>query len=859
MAADPHNTPSPSFLRSALIALAEVALVSLALGMAVGFGMTSLVVVLAGAFVGIAAISVLYLHRHAVSEQAPLDEPPTPVTEPLEDEQAPVVTTIEEPIAQSEPETIEASLSLPERSMSPEPEVVVAPPTTTEIDITPSVTDLDEWDLGENPPSTLDFEGLSKRIVGVSDPIAELKLFVGDIRTREAEKTDPPSPFEQYAARLLVEAGLLKTDLKLPHIYIVRPPASHMFYLRIRDRQLPYLAKVRILALEAALNAIRFSDTYFDDPDARPIEEHYQLLQKLTHSIAAQSPSLADHVPISDDESPDTEWAVRLGLSTAIESFQLPHRLMAEWRVNVADGNVGIQLELPSEAVFPSTRYVEDLGLVATSKEMRRKASSDYALRLALLVANAAFRCSELIKHVWVAGNIQTAKRTDCYLSVDFDRWRFSRLDLSYLGDLTEVYHSFAPTLRYEDGILRPVEQTFRLSERRFCPPRRYEPVALSTRKIAKPYADALGTERVSGLSIDEAGNREYLVASILPRLDDSTEHNVRLIMELAEDDSDPSVRSAAERTVTKLIEGAIGEDPESVGREFLSGDALSQAVERAHELLAAKDPASAERLLAGVLEPLDEAGVYADTPHLEYRFFPNYVERALYNRMFTVDGRLPLLVPRTYFQGHFLLSMARLMQGKAEGAVASARRLVELAPLDARSYAHLTHCLELAGQEDEAVEVLTHLLQVAHDPEGVGIGYYRMAFFQWKAGHTLVAQACYQTALRYFPAYTPLIAMEMGALALQSPGSFHEELSIDEAEQVLRDAGLPLAPTDDMAEAFFECARASLDAEIFPVARNFAWILGAFSGDDIMVGLLRSIEDAPEPEDEQQGGIIRP
>ena len=84
------------------------------------------------------------------------------------------------------------------------------------------------------------------------------------------------------------------------------------------------------------------------------------------------------------------------------------------------------------------------------------------------------------------------------------------------------------------------------------------------------------------------------------------------------------------------------------------------------------------------------------------------------------------------------------------------------------------------------------------------------------------------------------------GTLALQSPGSMHEELTEDEAEQVLRDADIPVAPTDEMSEAFLACARASLDAEIFPVARNFAWILGAFSGDDIIAGVLRSIEDSP-------------
>ena len=816
-----NNNPGGTFPHGPVVALAEVALVAIALGVALGSGAQLLSIVLAGALVGTIGSCLVFLTRGSrTNHRFEGDEP-----------EGLVVTSPQEDV-----------LEVPKEAPAGG---------SVEIDITPSVTDLDEWDLGENPPSTLNLASLSDRIVGVGDPIAELKLLVGDIRTREAEGADGDvSPFERYAARLLSEAGLFKKDVKLPRIRIVRPPASGMFYLRITDQQLPYLAKVRILALEAALNALRFSDTYFDDPDAHPVEEHYQLLQKLTHSIAAQAPSLADNIPITDDDDPDTEWAVRMAISTAIESFQLPHRLVTTWRVNVADGNVAFEIELPPEAAFPATRFVEDLGLVATSREMRRKAASDYALRLALLVANAAFRCSERIKHVWVATTLQTATRTACYLSVDFDRWRFSRLDLADLGDLMAVYRSFAPALRLEEGILRPVEQTFTIDERRFCPPRRYEPIALSTRKIAHPWSESLGADHVAGLSIDEGSNREYMAADIMARLGDSTEQNVHLIMELAGDDPDPTVRSAAERTVNKLIEGTIAEDAQSVGMEFLAGDPLSLAVQRATEQLSHKEPQAAQLTLEKVLGPLDDAGYYADTAHIEYRFFPSYVERTLYNRLFAFEGRLPSLVPHAYFQAHFLLSVAQMMQGDFEGALRHARRLVELAPLDARCHAHLTRCLELLGRDDEAVEVLDHLLAIAHDPEGLALAYYRMAFFQWKRGNHLAAQACYVTSLRFAPAYAPFVAMEMTTLAYQNPGAFREELSEDEAEQLLRDHDIRIAPTEEMSEAFLDCARASLDAEIFPVARNFAWILGAFSGDDIVVGLVRSIEDAPSERD---------
>ena len=822
-----HDNSKHDFLRSTLIALAEVMLVSLALGMAVGFGVAPLVAVLAATLVGTASTSVILLRRKALQMDGQRDADKQPTLAPS-DESAQVA----EPSANQGPRFVAA----PEGQPS-EADLSMVPAESGPVSLAP-----------KPPQSRLDLEALSSRIVGVPDPITELKLFVGDIRTREAEGTDPaPSPFERFAARILCEAGLFKDDVELPVIRVVRPPASDMFYLRIQSHKLPYLAKIRVLALESALNALRFSNTYFEDPDTPTMEEHFQLAQKLTRSVAAQSPNLSEHVPIIEDESPDTEWAVRLGISTAIESFQLPYRLTASWRVNVADGNVGIEIDLTPEGVFPATRYVDGLGLVTTSREMRRKAASDYALRLALLVASAAFRCSERIVHVWVAGILETATRRACYLSVDFDRWRFSRLDLTELGDLREVYHAFAAVLRYDDGILRPVEQTFSLDDQRFCPPRRYEPVSLSVRRIAHPFADELGTERVSGLSIDEGGNRALVAASIVAELGSTTEHNVQLIMRLAGDDPDPTVRSAAERTISKLIGGSIDEDAGSIISEFMSGDALSRAVVRASELLSQHDAPGAERVLAPVVEPLDAAGIYADTAYVEHRFFASYVERALYNRLYALAGHEPLLVPGSYVQAHFLLSVAQLMQGKAEQATTHARRLVELAPLDARAYLHLARCLEMSGDPQEAVAALRRLLTVAHDPQGIALGYYRMAYFQWQTGHPQAAQACYAYALRFMPQLMPIIAMEVSALEVQSPTPLKEGLSEDEAHQILSDRDIPIAPTQEMMEAFTGCARAALDAEIFPVARNFAWIMGAFAADDILYGVIRSIEDGPE------------
>ena len=702
--------------------------------------------------------------------------------------------------------------------------------------------------------STLDFAALSTALVESDDPLDELKRFVGDIRTREADPKAEASPcgLERYAARQLTEAGLFASDVELPRIDVIRPHASHMVYLRCLDPRIPYLAKLRLIRLEAALNAIRFASTALDD-DAS-CEEAYRLNQRLAHSIAAQA-TASDPSPTPILDAPaDGEWAVRYGISQAIESLQLPYRLAASFRCNVADGNVAIEFAHTPAEVFPASCYLEGSGIVPTTGDMRQQAAADYALRLALLLAARAFDCSARINHVWVAAVLTNATRRTCYLSVDFDRWRFERLDLTNLGDLTELYRSFAPVMRYEDGWLRPIKQGFHLEEERFCPSRRYLPVSLSSQRIRQDLAARLGCDHVSALSIEEADGRSLVAGAILLRLvsaDDphATQKNVRTILDLAGDDPDPTVRSAAERVVGRLVAGTLDNDPLAIGEEFVRGDALTRATDRARELLMRQQPDQARAAIAPLLARIDKAGTYDDTPHISYRYFGSFIERALYNRLHAASGNAStvLLVPDAYYEAHLLASITALMCGEAHEACAHAERLCTLAPLDGRSRLHLVSCLEQLGRDDEAVEELEALLAYAHHPLGVGFAYYRLAFFQWKRGNVAAAQACYQLAMQFLPGMVPLMAMELSVLYLQHPGEIRPEMNDELAREILDAQGIPVAPTQETSDAFIECAQASLDAEIFPVARAFAQVLGAFSGDDVIWGLVRSLEDAPD------------
>lgn len=717
--------------------------------------------------------------------------------------------------------------------------------------------------------TTLDIDVLSQRLMASDDPLSDLGLVVADIRSRQrddqgtgegqegqiivpssAQDALPPSNLELFLADALDDAGLLAPDVAMPSVGVVRPHTSHLFYLRVNDPELSYAAKLKVLRIEAALNAALLASTFFDDADDVPVGELVRFRQRIATSVTSQIPTIADGLPTREEERPNGEWAVRKGISTGIEHFQVPYRLQASFRTNVADGNVAIVVDLTPPSAMPAHVWVDGLGIVPSTPEMRRRAATDYNLRVGILLAACAFRCSSLIRHVWVAGTVDTPQSHDCYYSVCFDREGFSVIPLTGTFDPVATYQGFDATLDEKDGQISPVRQGFSLEGEQFCPTRRYETVELSTRVLADPFATALGASRVNQLGIVEESKRVEVASQIARRLSSSTEENVRAIMELAGKDDDATVREAARRCVGKLIDGTLPEnDPQAIQDEFVNGNALFEAVEKSKELLAQKDTAGALSCVLDALAPVEQARAYEDTPTVEWRAFGSYVDRVLYNRLLWDGSHETRLAPDAYLEAQLVASVAALAEGRLPQATERARRAVELAPLSIHSRLQLAQCLDADGRTDDAMVEVGHLLELAHDPEGVGLGYFRMASYEWNRQDIRAARACYQRALSFMPGIATQMASQLSAIVLQLQGiaTSSEPLSEEQVRAALAARDIAIAPTEKVTDAFFEGMRASLDAEIFPVAREFMTILGLMTHDDVYYGMLRSIEDEPD------------
>ena len=698
----------------------------------------------------------------------------------------------------------------------------------------------------EAPPAQPSFslDKLARRLYRADNPAAALVDFTESVEKR-LFSGEAVAPIESFLAHAFTDAGVGSNDVALPALTIVRPRTSGMFYIRLNEEEVPYLALLHVLGIEAALNAAQFATEYFGEEGPATEAEVWQLAHRVPSSVISQMSSIEPLLDDNGERYPDGEWATRAAISAGIESFRLPWRLSARFRINVAAGEAAFECDLAPLRLMWRRASIDGVHVVPATPEMQRRSANDYNARLAILLAACAFRASERIERVWVAGVIDTAHHHSCLYSVCFDRARFEHLTLDSIHDPVALLVSFGARIDANDGmLLAPIQQSFSLDDARFCPPERYDPPEISSRMLPEDLAAALGTPSVSGLAIDEAGRRSAIARDISRSLGTSTAENVSTILRIAGDDPDPTVRAAAERTVEKLIEGSIPEDVFSITREFTEGDSISAAVAQARTLLEARDIDTAEGMLGKLLEELEST--YADSPSVVWRVYTSYVDRAFCNRLGIDTGKTVLLAPTAYLEALLMHSLCLLLLGRHEESLDDARHAQKLAPLNAQAQLHTVQCLEAASKTLEAVEELKNLLAHAHDAMGIGFGYYRMAFFQWQLGEVECAQACYLRAIRFLPTVLTLAAPELQVMALQGAGRL-ADISDEAVDALLEKHGIPVAPTRGIGRIFFEAMRAALDAEIFPVAKSFLLTLGTIERDDVFFGVLRSLEDEPD------------
>ena len=690
--------------------------------------------------------------------------------------------------------------------------------------------------------SRLDLDALSQTLATSVDPLRALRRFTDDVRerARRAEAGSEPGALETYLAERLQEAGIADDSEGTPTVRVVRPRTSDLFYLRIDDDELSYASKLRVIRVEAALNGALLATRGLESPDDATLEDLVGFESRCARSILGQAATLG----CSTDGPALGEWDVRRSISEVIESARLPYRLTARFRVNMARQTAAFEIDLMPPSVFPATTLVPGLGIVPTTTEMRRRAASEYNLRVGVLLAMCALRLSPRLREVWVAGVIDGPASHTCYYSARITR---SALDLDSAGtlDVWALMRAVDATIDEQNLTLLPVRQDFSLDDERLCPSLRWEPVELSDAPVRPAHEHELGATTMRDLGIDEAAARRRAADDLVRLLGTSTEQNVRALLSVADESASDDVREAARRCVSALIEGDLTDDPLAIVEAFVSGSPLDRGVSRARESFYARDVETAGRLALDALSGSDDLARPDDGE--VGRAFGTYVDRVVYNRLVAPPGERCRLVPDSYLEGHLIVSACALSRGRVDEALAHARIARDVAPLSTQASLHLSQCLEASGDATGAADELRRLLSLAHDPETIGLAYLRMAQLQWQAGHVLAAQACYQLACARLGAPALVAGLAVVALIGRVGDASGASLTNEQVERTLRAEDIPFAPTEAVGTVLMEASRAAVDSELFGVGRDVVRSLCSVMRDDVLFGVLRSLEDEPD------------
>lgn len=754
------------------------------------------------------------------------------------------------------------------------------------------------------------------------------------------ESSRKPVAIERFAAHVLRHSGLFDNAVTLPDLVFVRLNATGFFYIRSKQQAFAPEAKQYILRIEQALNAIVLIDQKLHEPQVKDTgastnsmdacgltnEEAYSYLQDYATNILALEKKLRASADARANTSADTsananartdsttnasEWAVRHFISYALETLALPIRLEANWRVNVAAGNIGLTFEAPAQSLFPPFLTINKQ-LVKATPEMLNMCASAYTLRLGVLLASICFDASPQIQHVWIAAERKVHMQTQTLLSVDFDRARFENAYREDTSDLVGFYRAFVPSYSLENCSLQPTSPLFSLDEARFCPEARYGSMYDSTKKLNPMQAHALGCTHASHLAIEEDEKRAEIMRALVPKLlscdqENACSHNVSVLMELANNTPDEAVRKACKRSAKSLIDGTLENTPGAIAKAFVHGDELNVAVGRAVAACNKNDFTSCIEVLTPCLKAIDKQGLYQDSDLIKWRYFNNYIDRALYNKQYeqvelqqTIrDVRLKalelkgpklenlsqslnfpslmnvdfsasdasgkgfgtrasasapsttqelslILVPDAYYECLLGLSVAWAQLEHFDKALDYVARLIKIAPVDAQAHVQLIKCLMGLGHVKEAKAELYQYMEIAYAPEALALCYYQMSRIQIMENHKLAAEACLASAMHYMPHLSQIVQIEFPDGSTTDLKGFRDRLSKKELREILKTQDIPPAPTPEIKHFVYEGTKASIDAGLFGVARNFASFLGILASDDVVMGIIRSIEKDP-------------
>ena len=482
-------------------------------------------------------------------------------------------------------------------------------------------------------------------------------------------------------------------------------------------------------------------------------------------------------------------WDLSTRLAAACEAMVLPFRLEYRFACDSATGTIVASVSLPTPDVFPKSRWSSATGQWADCTVQRPAAAAAYALRLAALIAAAAFGTSVGVTRVVVNGREGSIAGANV-LSLEFGRIPFTmgamakirsgefsapatECDPATLFDMLHLTH-IAANIDGE-GNLQPVEP---LAVELSVP---YTPVAEDTRPLPEDLRGMLHADIVSDLDV------------------------------MSEQDAELGARYRA-----------IMEEKD---------DSLLLAVAQLEDIVAETSATAAANVVADDLAQPSEPRRILYCENVFARYLTSLVESdpsVRYVRASDIGQAARSSLSRIYRD-----------MGDLDAAEAQARACIELAPTSAPAYNDLITCFAEGDHYDRIIDVAREALRVAVTGNDIAYVYYRLAFAYWQTGRLPEALACY---LRV-PEASP-----MGEAALRERNDLVSEMgnSVPGSDwdpvACLRTAGVPLAPLDDVMEVVGRALIELCDANMPLAAAPLASLVASTQRNDILHAVAASL-----------------
>lgn len=632
------------------------------------------------------------------------------------------------------------------------------------------------------------------------------------------------SEFERFAARQLVEAGAadVRAIAAEHNVHLVRLSTTSLFWMRFDD-DVDERGRATLLAVEAALNRLWYVAWAAEAADggvgmlhafdqrfcAQAAQGALREASRIAGRIAAAEGADNPHRTVGGASGQrGGAWDVMTRFAAICERTRFPFRLEYRFDVDVASGAMAVRFAVPTPAMFPATR-LEAPGW-QDARARRPAHAAAYAVRLAGLLAQAAFASSVRITAVDLTAH-EGALDGRPVLSLGFERTPF------VMGAQPALRDGRCDDPALDDDplallhILRPARHAVAFAADR----------GLTTIEPL-PLNPAFAANRVplwrDGRPLPEA-LRPLLRADTAAELDvmhDDAAVGSDDVRAIVEDNEDSPLVGSVQLEAALAQLGEIGLDGQGRLPLYCGQPAM--------RLLVSLNPAeSPDAAIPGIEQ----------TPASERRYWK---------------------IPDAVYDAHLWLGRFAHRSGEHERAVAEAVQCLTLAPTTPRSYVELAVRHAEQDQYAQAADVLVRGLRVATLEQDYVYMYYRLAYALWQTGRHNQSVACYTLVTDCAnEALADTAREELGELRRQTDDA-RPPMARAEAEQVLRAAGIPVAPTEAATETLARAAIGLIDAGFPLAAADAVWLVGRHTGGSDVLGALPpslrlGVADAPRPD----------